>query len=59
MCCGDGYVGINDASTGTLSSYAYCILAIHFLQSQGLLPDLQVRTLFDTFDHGADSEYLV
>ena len=38
------WVGINDASTGTLSSYAYCILAIHFLQSQGLLPDLQVRT---------------
>ena len=37
--------GINDASTGTLSSYAYCILAIHFLQSQGLLPDLQDEAL--------------
>jgi hypothetical protein len=32
---------INDASSGTLSSYAYVILVIHFLQTRGLLPDLQ------------------
>lgn len=32
---------INDAGSGTLSSYAYAIMVLHFLQAEGLLPDLQ------------------
>ena len=33
--------GINDASQGSLSSYAYIILMIHYLQKVGVLPVLQ------------------
>lgn len=37
--------GINDASSGTLSSYSYIVLVIHFLQQQHVLPNLQDPTL--------------
>ena len=32
--------GINDAGAGTFSSYAWVMLVLHYLQWQGLLPDL-------------------
>jgi len=34
-------VGIGDASRGSLSSYAYTLMMIHFLQNEGVLPVLQ------------------
>ncbi|ETW06651.1 hypothetical protein, variant [Aphanomyces invadans] len=33
--------GVNDASQNTLSSYSYAIVVIHFLQTVGILPNLQ------------------
>uniref|UniRef100_A0A1I8J737 RNA uridylyltransferase n=1 Tax=Macrostomum lignano TaxID=282301 RepID=A0A1I8J737_9PLAT len=33
--------GIGDASRGSLSSYTYVILTLHYLQSEGLVPCLQ------------------
>ena len=33
--------GLADASQGTLSSYAYTIMAIAFMQQRGMLPVLQ------------------
>jgi DNA polymerase sigma len=36
--------GVNDASTGMVSSYSWVIMVIHYLQHYaGLLPDLQVQ----------------
>jgi hypothetical protein len=41
---------INDASTGTLSSYAYVCMTIHFLQRHALLPNLQDPALITAAD---------
>ena len=38
---------ISDASQGTLSSYAHAILALSYLQVQGLLPSLQSRACLE------------
>ena len=38
---------ISDASQGTLSSYAHAILALNYLQVQGLLPSLQSRACLE------------
>jgi len=48
---------INDASKGTLSSYAYVLMAINFLQLRGVVPNLQKlkehhssRKIYETWD---------
>jgi DNA polymerase sigma len=41
---------INESSSGTLSSYSYILLVIHFFQVQGLLPNLQHRSILQPSD---------